>query len=324
MMLPPLILLLFVMVAMAVRLVDMAAFNNMSGHMRGLWANPTVPSCKNGGARCGNRLRFRCTPTEAETQKTMSRYDDEDGDTVLDDRLSDYDGDEERPHLTSGEAAAIREVEKNSRKIQTLFLVVTFFGSLLISTVKWYSRPRGAGPVYDGLWDIFGTGYTDKQNQMRLNRTLAYLLAANISGHDGWLPTDEEGTGTLLDLYDSTFSPQYQASVWISTVDHRRLNIPDAEAVSSINEYLFVQRYVLAVLFFATGGLKNWAYSLMFLSGSHECDWFDLFEVKGMPLGMGLTFGIGCDKDPQTYVGEDWQKERIVTHIVMLRKFQAS
>lgn len=72
---------------------------------------------------------------------TMSASQEDDGDTILDDRLSDYDCDEDRPNLTSGEAAAIREAEKSNRKIQFLILIATFFTSLVISSVKWYSSP---------------------------------------------------------------------------------------------------------------------------------------------------------------------------------------
>lgn len=252
----------------------------------------------------------------------MPRRDDEDGDTILDDRLSDYDGDEDRgPEITSGEAAAIREAEKNRRKIQTLLLVMTFFTSLVISTVKWYSRPNALYPEYDGSWDIWGNGFLDKQNKLRLNRTLEFLVSANISGDDNWLPVEHDTTGTLIDLYESSYSPQYRASLWLATVDQRRLKIPDADVQSSsLEEYLFVQRYVLAVLFFATGGLDSWAYSLRFLTGSHECYWYDLFGMEGMPLGMGIAFGVKCDRDPDTDDGEDWQRERIVTQIVMLRE----
>jgi hypothetical protein len=268
----------------------------------------------------------RCEKKEfspQQIQAAMSRYNDEDGETVLDDRLSDYDGDEERPEITSGEAAAICEAEKNRRKIQTILFILTFFTSLVVSTVKWYSRPSMMYSDYSGSWDIFGNGYLDKQNKLRLNRTLNYLVKANISGHNEWMPPDNEMTGTLIDLYDDSYSPQYKAGVWISTIDQRRLNIPDPDAEATLNDYLFLQRYVLAVLFFATGGIDHWVYSLRFLTGSHECYWYDVFAIEGMPLGMGLAFGVRCDREPNIEnKGKDWQKERIVTQITMLREFQ--
>ena len=251
----------------------------------------------------------------------MARYEDEDGDTVLDDRLSDYDGDEERHEMTSGEAAAIREAEKNRRKIHTLLLILTFFTSLVVSTVKWYSRPA-MSYGYNGSWDIFGNGYLDRINQQRLNQTLDYLVKSNISGHSDWLHADGETTGTLVDLYDDSYSPQYRACLWISTIDQRRLKIPDPQADASMDEYLFLQRYVLAVLFFSTGGLDHWTYSLRFLTGSHECYWYDVFAMEGMPLGYGIAFGTNCDREPNTNEGEDWQRERIVTQIVMLRELK--
>ena len=250
--------------------------------------------------------------------------DEEDGDTVLDDRLSDYDGDEDRPNLTSGEAAAIREAEKNRKRIQMLLFIMTFFTSLIISTIKWYSRPNASYYYgYDGTWDIFGGGYLDKRNQLRLNRTIEYLLAANISGNNDWLPVEDGASGTLIDLYDDSYSPQYKASLWLSTLDRRRLDIPDAGSTqTSLDEYFFLQRYVLAVLFFATGGLKNWAYSLRFLTGSHECYWYEIFGMDGLPPDMGIAFGVKCDKDPQVNEKDTMQRDRIVTQIIMLRELK--
>ena len=150
-------------------------------------------------------------------------------------------------------------------------------------------------------------------------------MAANISGHDDWLHADEEITGTLIDLYNASHSPQYRASLWISTIDQRRLNIPDPNTASdplSLDDYFFVQRYVLALLFFATGGLQSWTYSLRFLTGSHECFWYDVLFMEGLPLGMGLSFGVRCDGDPDTPYIEDWVIQRMVTEIVMLREFE--
>ena len=175
-----------------------------------------------------------------------------------------------------------------------------------------------------GGWDIYGNGYLDRTNQQRFNQTIKYLLAANISGHDDWLHADEEVTGTLIDLYNASHSPQYRASLWISTIDQRRLNIPDPNTVSdplSLDDYFFVQRYVLALLFFATGGLNSWTYSLRFLTASHECYWYDVLFMEGLPLGMGLSFGVQCDGDPDTDYIEDWVIQRMVTEIVMLREF---
>jgi hypothetical protein len=252
--------------------------------------------------------------------------DDEDGNTILDDGLSMVDGDDNRsPGITSAQAAALTEAGKKQRKFQIFLLVLTFVISVVVATAKYYSRTNAYyGQDGDQWWDIWNNGALDKENALRLNRTLDYLVTANISGNDHWVPLDEPATGSLMGLIMSMSSPQYMAALWISTMDQRRLQIPDAKKVqSSLDEYFFLQRYVLAVLFFATGGLEHWTYTFRFLSGSHECYWYEVFDMDGLPPDVGILFGVRCDQDPHTEEGDEWQRQRIVTQIVMLREFQS-
>ena len=59
----------------------------------------------------------------------------------------------------------------------------------------------------------------------------------------------------------------------------------------------FVERYALAVLYFATGG-PDWTYQLNFLSGNHVCTWYSPFIVDAPDAdleGHYSTVGIeGC------------------------------
>lgn len=63
-------------------------------------------------------------------------------------------------------------------------------------------------------------------------------------------------------LVDST-SPQFRALDWIANRDSYQINPSDP---------LLIQRYALAVLYFATNGV-GWKNQLNWLSGVHECQW---------------------------------------------------
>eukprot|EP00591_Stephanopyxis_turris_P011310 CAMPEP_0195527838 /NCGR_PEP_ID=MMETSP0794_2-20130614/29751_1 /TAXON_ID=515487 /ORGANISM="Stephanopyxis turris, Strain CCMP 815" /LENGTH=363 /DNA_ID=CAMNT_0040658843 /DNA_START=27 /DNA_END=1115 /DNA_ORIENTATION=+ len=64
---------------------------------------------------------------------------------------------------------------------------------------------------------------------------------------------------------NDTKSPQYRALKWIVE--------EDSSFISEAKE-VFIQRYVLALLFYATKG-ENWIEKMGFLSAEHECQWHD-------------------------------------------------
>jgi hypothetical protein len=65
-------------------------------------------------------------------------------------------------------------------------------------------------------------------------------------------------------------SPQYLASVWIADTDDAAIAIPSTTDYS--DSYEFIQRYILAVLYFATKG-SSWKFNSGFLTGDSLCDW---------------------------------------------------
>lgn len=90
-----------------------------------------------------------------------------------------------------------------------------------------------------------------KQEYSRMSAIHNLLVAANASN--------------ITVLTSSPASPQYQALHWISNSDTLQRSISDP---------LLIQRYVLAVLYFATGGDTNhWEKQLNWLQPTHECDW---------------------------------------------------
>ncbi len=93
-------------------------------------------------------------------------------------------------------------------------------------------------------------------------------------------------------ILGNRLSPQYKAAYWIAIEDAEQLRIPVQWDRLS---YRFLQRYVLAVLYFSWNGPK-WSNQLNFVSDLHECSWFE-----SIPDESGELFAIGvtCDEHLQ-------------------------
>lgn len=78
---------------------------------------------------------------------------------------------------------------------------------------------------------------------------------------------------SLTDLQDRS-SPQHLAANWIANKDGMHLDIPPhgSRAPSSLS---FIERYVLAVFYYATGG-PGWTHQLNFLTDEHVCTWYGM------------------------------------------------
>jgi len=88
----------------------------------------------------------------------------------------------------------------------------------------------------------------------------------------------------LSTLTDPT-TPQYAALDWLANKD-------SGASYSSADDVRILQRYVLATLYYSTGG-ANWNKNYGFLSDEHECKWFE--EEKDWVLDMTpITHGIKC------------------------------
>lgn len=139
------------------------------------------------------------------------------------------------------------------------------------------------------IWDIFfGNGHTEQVNKVRLQQTLDYLIEHKISNPDTLLVEDQTSYEDYAYLNIGTgHSPQYEAALWIAKIDKARMVIPTVVGTSTTDDattptkeeeeedslfsnningrdnvvsydYPFIQRYSLAVLFFATGGDSSW------------------------------------------------------------------
>ena len=102
----------------------------------------------------------------------------------------------------------------------------------------------------------------------RMKATVAFLSEKGISDADSLTRSE---------------SPQHKAAYWLASKDKLRLDIPEI----SDREYVqFLQRYVLAVLFYALDG-DNWKDNLRFLGG-HECGWFKPVKEGNEEYAMGV------------------------------------
>jgi hypothetical protein len=111
------------------------------------------------------------------------------------------------------------------------------------------------------------------------------------------VPTKAERSNTTHPLFNMQ-SPQFQALHWLSNIDKSQITDEDIH---------LVQRYVLSVLYFATGGppithetdfsLKRrggpWRNPTNFLTDNHECEWKSSIQ-KGEGRGGGIR---RCDAD---------------------------
>jgi hypothetical protein len=93
-----------------------------------------------------------------------------------------------------------------------------------------------------------------------------------------------------------TTSPQYQAADWVAHDDLLMLGIPKVKPTENDVSYAFVERYTMAVLYYATTG-KSWRYDLSFLSDKPTCDWSQIFAP---PVGQ---LGVLCNRSTSRIVG---------------------
>lgn len=96
----------------------------------------------------------------------------------------------------------------------------------------------------------------------------------------------EKGISDQKDLLKES-TPQYKAAYWMANTDAEPLSVPSSS--DDQNVFRFVQRYVLAVLYHSLNG-NNWINGLGFLSGVHECSWYEeVPDENGDLFAVGVT-----------------------------------
>lgn len=128
----------------------------------------------------------------------------------------------------------------------------------------------------NGNGNNFPSAEAEKYFSERLMKTIDVLATNNISDRK-----DLSVQGT----------PQFLAARWMADVDPLQYAIPSMGMNATEEAYHFVQRYVLVVLFHATGGPDTWSNYLNFLSPDHECSWF---LSKEFTDGQVYSMGVSC------------------------------
>lgn len=127
-----------------------------------------------------------------------------------------------------------------------------------------------------------GGGYSrTRSDKERYHDILAYL--------------SENGVSSEADLMRNG-SPQNIALNW-ATTDPLHEAVP-TKVDGQVNplDVMLVQRYVLAVLYFSTGGPSKWDDKMGFTSNSLECSWNKLISTPGY-ITPKLVEGVSCDTD---------------------------
>ena len=104
---------------------------------------------------------------------------------------------------------------------------------------------------------------------------------------------EAQGVGSL----SNEESPQYQTALWMALEDPLDLAVPTTttgEPGSSPDDEDYLQRYVLALLYFATGG-PQWTWQHGFLTGVPACEW----TTEALTSNLAQSVGVVCNKDGQ-------------------------
>ena len=88
-------------------------------------------------------------------------------------------------------------------------------------------------------------------------------------------------------------SPQKRAAKWIADEDKMNMNLP--ATTNYEDAFKFVQRYALAVLYFALSGEEKWIFNYQFLSEQDECDWN--YKYKNGDSDDAFELGVKCNDD---------------------------
>ncbi|MGK3751250.1 MAG: hypothetical protein ACI8RD_003550, partial [Bacillariaceae sp.] len=164
-------------------------------------------------------------------------------------------------------------------------LIVAIFVVTSFVVVAAMSRQQNQKQSSSSSSSIRGGGSTSSNtstavkisNDERLESIIQFLSSGTTSE-----------ISSTKDLYDST-SPQYRAAKWLADDDSERLVVPTSSTTTT-SPFNFVQRYVLAVLYFALGGggggdsnngsSSSWINDYHFVSNDqHECSWFETVLV---------------------------------------------
>ena len=177
------------------------------------------------------------------------------------------------------------QVKRSSRMLSCVFIVGTICFAVTLAIMLTYgkndkmsSSESGVGGQNGGSGG--GSGGTPSSSVFQK----IYDTLVTVSGED-----------VFLDMS----SPQFKALDWISYEDDFDYDFDEDGDDNS--ETLLKERYVLALLYFATGG-ENWNKDIGFLSTSNICNWNEASSSGSNGASVSadvdtLTLGVRCNGD---------------------------
>jgi hypothetical protein len=97
-----------------------------------------------------------------------------------------------------------------------------------------------------------------------------------------------------MDLMTTKGTPQHEAAVWIADFDKFYMDLPVMEVPTQVptdvGHNLFVERYVLAVMYYSLGG-PTWSYKMNFLKPIPTCSWYQDFrtDIPDQIIRLGVN-----------------------------------
>jgi hypothetical protein len=126
------------------------------------------------------------------------------------------------------------------------------------------------------------------------------------------------GISSPENLYNES-SPHYRTVKWMADEDGLNLFLPNASNPAAVSPYIFLQRYVLALLFFSTNGDvrgEQWDHSVNFLQPTDTCDW--RFQTGHPILEKYVWFGALCKRNELELPGDVGSVRAVVLDLVKL------
>jgi Leucine rich repeat len=106
-----------------------------------------------------------------------------------------------------------------------------------------------------------------------------------------------EGGISLSPDLQTRDTPQYRAAYWIANKDLEQREFSDPLTIGN-DPHRVIQRYILALLYFATGGPDHWIKTLDFITATDECAWSQDLTMPNFISGR-YNVGVGCDTNLQ-------------------------
>lgn len=164
-----------------------------------------------------------------------------------------------------------------------LKIVIAAFvlAAVLIGVVIGVNSGGGGASSFNSLKQ----GDSDAPRKSTVDEIISYMANSGVSD---------------LNALTTAGSPQSRAVAWMAEDDEANLPAPSADGEVA---YKYTTRYVMAVLYYSTGGDRTWKYQLGFMTGADVCDWAFTFNPlqpyrKGVicDSSTGLIDGIGISK----------------------------